>query len=409
MKGGADGIIDEEQAAVDVSGLPPIDRLPDGGLRRPSRKKQSPTPDRRPSATVVTSSGRSSRLDQAADPQRDWFNAISEGIWCVSFSEPVSMSHGRTAQIRQIQRQGIFTECNMTMAHMLGRSHCNEVIGASLTSFAHFQGIAEQLVRAGYNLKQWEIRLEHGERVRHFAVNAVGTVQDDGLVRIWGSATEITERVELERRMVAALENQLRLIGYELHDGLGQVLTAVGLISQCLSYNPEMRTGKTGERIRRLVALTGEAQEMVSGIYRHLAPPPLVNGQPLDEALKELCDRTERVGDIHCTFWCDREACFPENDAKIHLYRIVQEAVNNAVKHAKAEAIEVAVTCTDHEGLVIEVTDDGVGFDVSSVSTNSLGITSLLYRARAIGAELQIDSSPGQGATVRCCLPCPVS
>ena len=209
--------------------------------------------------------------------------------------------------------------------------------------------------------------------------------------------------------MVAALENQLRLIGYELHDGLGQVLTAVGLISQCLSYNPELKEGKTGERIQRLVSLTTEAQEMVSGIYRHLAPPLLVNGQPLDEALSDLCLQTDRLGETRCTFWCDPDATLPDTDSKIHLYRIVQEAVNNAVKHAKAEAIDVSILCTDHEGLVIEITDDGQGFDMESVNTKSLGITSLLYRARAIGADLQIDSSPGQGTTVRCCLPCPVS
>jgi signal transduction histidine kinase len=94
----------------------------------------------------------------------------------------------------------------------------------------------------------------------------------------------------------------------------------------------------------------------------------------------------------------------PDAEVATHLYRIVQEAITNARKYAETDEMVIRVGRQDG-GLVVEVEDDGVGFDASATETESLGLRSMQHRAELLGAELTIDSAPGKGTLVRCRLP----
>ena len=93
-------------------------------------------------------------------------------------------------------------------------------------------------------------------------------------------------------------------------------------------------------------------------------------------------------------------------DVHITLYRIVQEALNNVVKHSNAQQVEVSLRCTTpagaehHRRVELRVSDDGQGFDLNSVSPDRLGLGIIHERAQAIGADLRIESRPGAGTTV---------
>lgn len=217
-------------------------------------------------------------------------------------------------------------------------------------------------------------------------------------------AFEIAEQVDLERRMVAALENRLRQIGSELHDGLGQVLTATGLLSQCLEFDLDAENDRAHARTRRLIQLTEKAQHMVRAIQSKLSPGVTLNGHPLDEALEELCREADACSNASCTFVNEWTAALPSRVA-LHLFRIVREALDNAARHAEARNIVVSMRRNDQDEIEVEVTDDGAGFDVDAVAADSLGLTSMRYAAHVLRGRLQIQSHPKTGTVVRCSVP----
>lgn len=342
----------------------------------------------------------------AQDRARTFHHAVSNGLWCIYLSEPVSLDMAKGDQIRQIRRVGHISDCNEIMAGMLRGRSADEIIGSPLDHHPLLCGVVGKLVRSRYDLPRTESCVLDDGRSRHFLMRALGTPVDGKIRRIWGGCLEITDQVELEHRMVSAMENKLSHIGREIHDGLGQVLTAAGIFSQCLESDLTQENGKAPERARRLVQLTEKAQQMVHSIYGQLASPSIARGQSIFEALEDLCSDTDAQADhLRCVFLGEPEVDPPDSDVNHHLYCIVQEAIDNAVSHAHADCVVVSMWRTDQDEIVVEISDDGGGFDEHAIGKESLGLTSLYYRARKIGAQLQIESSPGEGTTVRCCLP----
>src|SRR5690606_18510508 len=127
---------------------------------------------------------------------------------------------------------------NPVMARLMRVPVTEALVGRPIAEVAPCirRGLAKELMRdfveAGYSLRNRETSLSWANGApRHFIVNAVGTVEKGRLVRIWGSIIEVTDRVELERQMVKELERQQHQIGRDLHDGVGQFLTGVRMLS----------------------------------------------------------------------------------------------------------------------------------------------------------------------------------
>jgi signal transduction histidine kinase len=216
----------------------------------------------------------------------------------------------------------------------------------------------------------------------------------------------VTERVQLERRMVATLERQQRRIGKNLHDRVGQQLAGTRMLAQNLAHrhfpDPE-EPGRT--MIDRIVRYVQEAIQHVNDLQRGVMPVQ-VDRDGLAQALAELSSRTGMHEDIQCTYEHDGHTDVEDHEIKLQLYRIAQEATRNAVLHAEPATIEVRLE-TNGDALLLQVKDDGTGFDdPGNTSTDAaFGLHSMRYRARAIGADLQIDTEPGRGTVVRCQLP----
>ncbi len=240
---------------------------------------------------------------------------------------------------------------------------------------------------------------------RYLSVNAVGRMERDELVEMWGSCTEITDRVEMERRMVDALEEQQERIGRDLHDSVGQLLTGVRMLSEGLAERPELvgAPGEPDETARRIANYSAEALDRVRAICRGLVPPQLYS-EGASGALAELADHVDALGPTRCVFRHDGRTDVFDPSTALQVYRIAQEAISNALRHANAEV--VWVTLSDDDGdLAVEVEDDGIGFTVDADRTRSVGLYSMTRRAHSVGAALTVETSPGAGTTVRVVLP----
>ena len=118
-------------------------------------------------------------------------------------------------------------------------------------------------------------------------------------------------------------------------------------------------------------------------------------------ALQDLSATTEKLFNMSCSVECDPSVRIADNNTALHLYRIAQEAINNAVKHGKAQSI--VVTLTRSNGILsLVVKDDGAGFPKSEVKSNGIGLRVMNYRAGMIGASLSIENQSTGGTIVSC-------
>lgn len=215
--------------------------------------------------------------------------------------------------------------------------------------------------------------------------------------------TAQAEQKRLENEIIAASERERQRIGADLHDGLGQQLTALELMCTVLKEdavgNPALakRLGTMGKMLREAIAQT-------RSLARGLVP---VGSEPdaLQNGLTELAGRINALGRLHCRFDCTETINVGDSFVAGHIYRIAQEAVNNAVKHSRAKNVTLQLA-RESANLVLEIADDGAGMaKTRSTQHRGLGLGVMQHRASMIGAELSITSKRGEGVTIRCTLP----
>jgi signal transduction histidine kinase len=147
--------------------------------------------------------------------------------------------------------------------------------------------------------------------------------------------------------------------------------------------------------------------EQAYALSRGLHPVELKHDGLLD-ALRELAQRIEDTHDIRCTVTAHGDINLEESAIAYHLYRIAQEAIHNAVKHADSPAIHVRLA-KDSEQLVLSVRDIGKGMPHDMSASQGMGLHTMRYRANMIGASFQLFGAPDEGATVTCTLPLPAN
>jgi signal transduction histidine kinase len=209
-------------------------------------------------------------------------------------------------------------------------------------------------------------------------------------------------RAELLHRTVQAQELERRRIAHELHDETGQTLTALGLglrgLTQTIPSEPQRAIDQAQEL--ESVATNGIAglQRMVSGLH-----PPQLDELGLLAALRWYAQETQTRYGIPVTITGSPDVEQLADEVRLVLFRIVQEAITNTVRHAQASQIQVSLEINEAE-IHLVVSDDGKGFDVNSVLGGSeykcIGLLGMIERSALIGGDCQIRSQPGSGVTV---------
>lgn len=341
----------------------------------------------------------------AEEGYRTFVETITEGIFRVDLDRPVSREADPTLQRRHISDFGYIAECNGVMIELLAQDR-SEIEGKPLsTVFPHVKSeFLDEFIRKGYRLKNKEVafRRRRGD-VRFLMVNIVGTLERGRLSRIWCSCIDVTERVEVERRIVGALEEQQQKIGRDLHDGVGQLLTGIRMLSQNLADRLVEEEHVHGDAATKISSFAVDASRHIRDIYRGLTPAQLYH-EGLSATLFELAHNIDSLPNISCEFVHEDGADVDDQETKLHLFRIAQEAINNALKHADPSRILISLR-HDEADLVLAIRDDGVGLAPAGGKRSSIGIESMMYRAASIGGTLQIESVEEGGTVIRCSIP----
>ncbi len=215
---------------------------------------------------------------------------------------------------------------------------------------------------------------------------------------------------DLNAQIIAAQETERRRIAADLHDGIAQTIGGLkfGVESRLADLQRRHPDIDLGE-FEPIIAQIREALDDLRKISRNLSPSVL-NEFGVCTAINMLCNDFD--GDIPSVkVGC--AACISEiglhDNLKLSIYRVVQEALNNARKHAAAQKVRVNLT-EDEKGLLLEITDDGQGFDPDAPAQRSpvdggLGLDSMRERVEFTGGKFRIDSEPGQGTTIRASWP----
>ena len=205
----------------------------------------------------------------------------------------------------------------------------------------------------------------------------------------------------LEHEIVRVSEREQMRIGQDLHDGLCQQLAAIDCAAACLKADletearPEAHAADNIQQMLRDAVL--EARSLARGIS-----PVHADADDLPAVLEELAEKTNQTGAVAATFTQTGDVQRMEPQTALHLYRIAQEAVRNALKHAHASRIDIELE--EGSSLKVSVADNGRGFSGTS-TTKGMGVGTMRYRARLIGAELDIEPRACGGTLVTCMLP----
>jgi len=217
-------------------------------------------------------------------------------------------------------------------------------------------------------------------------------------------AEEVQERQRLERAMLDISAREQRRIGQDLHDDLGQRLAGIGLMSKYLENSLDKSHRPETVEARKIVSLISEAIQRTRELAHGMAPV-LVGDDGLAMALARSTEEISKMAQLDCRFECNPPVLITSQEVAYHLYYIAQEALTNALRHARPSRISIDLSSNNGFGKLI-IRDDGIGFDPDQV-VEGFGRYTMENRARIIGGTLDIKSQKDLGTAVTCTFPMP--
>lgn len=307
---------------------------------------------------------------------------------------------------------------NPEFLHVTGQQ-LHEVLGKRVLEASDLpESVAESLSRllkdviehgvAAKDEFAWERR---GEPTCWF-VHAVPEYDAQGNVHsvltIW---RDITERMEAEQRLYesyellrelasrreTAREEERKRIARELHDELGQQLTALRMGASALRMRFGRENPAVAEAIQNLLPLADTTMQVVRDVVASLRPAVLDAG--IVAALEWVTAEFSRTSDAVCHLCVPEEQVSLAEDGSIAVFRIVQEALTNIARHAHARHVFVTLEQVE-DYCVLDIRDDGKGFDPVAIRRRSFGLAGMKERAMMLGGEISLTSSPGQGTCI---------
>jgi signal transduction histidine kinase len=218
-------------------------------------------------------------------------------------------------------------------------------------------------------------------------------------------AERTAELAEAQQDLIEISHREQQRLGQDLHDDLGQVLTGIAFLAKRASQKLAAAGRSEAEALTEICALVNAAIEKTRILARGLSAATVAE-EGLGNALRELADNTARLFRVRCGF---EQRGRPQNAApwvEVHQYRIAQEAISNAIRHGKADRIDLVLS-VDDGGTTLSVQDNGGGFR-SDGGTGGLGMRIMKYRAGLIGGTIEIESTAA-GSRVSCRVPSGVS
>lgn len=239
-----------------------------------------------------------------------------------------------------------------------------------------------------------------GKGAKEVLLEANGFWQDGKLAHIRWFVRDITRRQQLEREILAISERERCTFSRDLHDGLGQQLSGIAYLSNVVRDRLRERGSPEAAELDRISKLLKQAIEETRRVSRGLSPVRS-EAEGLDTALGELAAHTSDVFGIACRFRCPAAVLVSDSTAATHLYRIAQEAVNNAIRHGHARRITIGLT-QQLTQVVFTVMDNGKGIRALSPRRKGLGLRVMQYRISLLRGSCWVRPRASGGTEVRC-------
>jgi signal transduction histidine kinase len=247
----------------------------------------------------------------------------------------------------------------------------------------------------------WGYHVAAGSRMILFIMVAVASALMKAKQGADRARIEALERTrELEQEIVRVSEREQRRIGQDLHDGLCQHLAAIGCAAKSLAddlektHHPEVAAAQEIEQLIKKAVV--EARDLARGMF-----PVQMDAAGLSAALEGLASTTTRLTSAVVTFMEVGEPHVADAGTAMHLYRIAQESVANAIKHGAPRKVDITLE-SQRNSLRLKIEDDGAGFFKHPSVVGGMGLRTMAYRARVIGATLEIRERNGSGTGVLC-------
>jgi len=315
-------------------------------------------------------------------------DTVQEGIWVVDETD-------RT------------TFVNPCLAQMLGYD-AEEMRGRPLSSFLDpsdvrrcKQGLLQERNDNAQPL-DFELRKKDGHRI--FTTIKASPIRDtNGRYKGFiAGVHNITERKQLERAVLETSERERLRIGQDLHDGLRQYLAGVGFQLKTLEKSLSERRAPEASEVSDIIARLDEAVAQARNIARGLYPVELAE-RGLVAALRELASGIEKV--YHITSIVRNQGDDIRDEALAgHLYRITQEATNNAIRHGRATRIVIELL-VNRTRTLLKIVDNGIGVTATSRDEMGMGLHLMEFRAQQMGGTLEVRRAPDRGTVVSCSIP----
>lgn len=216
-------------------------------------------------------------------------------------------------------------------------------------------------------------------------------------------STIIMQQALATNAVIEAEENERKRIAGDLHDGIGQMMSAAKMNLSALENEISFPTEKQKNNYEKIVSLIDESCREVRTVSHNMMPNALM-ASGLPEALKKFIDRINVKGiDIHLhTDGLDGSL---DSNIKSVLYRIVQECVNNVLKHAQATHLDISIL-KDEDGINATIEDNGVGFNTSELNEfGGIGLKNIMRRISYLKGKVEWNSTPGKGTLVAIYVP----
>jgi PAS domain S-box-containing protein len=314
------------------------------------------------------------------------------------------------ARILETMREGVV---------LFDRSHCirltnpafeklfgadqGELTGHSLKPLFGSSDVVRRITEAptpGASEQPIEFECTRFDGSRFAAQCVVTPLVVDGQDHWLAVLNDVTDRRTLEREILEVSNREQQRIGYDLHDGLGQELTGIALMLSALAERIRRDDPARAPEVEGIVALLGQSIESARRLAHGLSPVSVELGGLLP-ALRKLAERACEAYGLSVTVRTRMsEALRLDAEAATHLYRIVQEALSNAMRHGAATRVRILLSADRHV-IRLSVHDNGTGMPAEPNSTG-LGQRTMRYRARMIGGALQVEPHRLGGTIVRC-------
>jgi two-component system, LuxR family, sensor kinase FixL len=303
-----------------------------------------------------------------------------------------------------LTEDGSIETCNEAAGRLFGHDSMHGRHVASLFSQADGKQIRQlfnQLANGGTPIGMAsEARARHADG-RNFPAEILACrVSEQGQSVV--TVRDLSARRVLEREVLEVADHEKRSLGQELHDSVGQQLTGLRFYAEMLTQSLAAKSLPEAEQADKLRAILEVVGNQVRELSHGLMPTE-VTGTSLPRALANLASEIDYLQQFQCEFVCYEPAISSTLSDMVatQLYRIVQEATQNAIRHSQGDRIRISLETDDHE-IFLQIVDNGAGIAENFTRQPRGGIRIMQHRAALIGATLRIEAGEGGGTLVQC-------